>query len=392
MVNLEGTSQKQMDSAGNRHYFDWAATAMPDHSLFGTGGGYGNPSSPHREGRAARDALESARERCAAVLGVPGETLYFTSGGTESNCIPLYSHIARQGGGRIIASAGEHSSITENLKTLERLGKPTGRIPIDSSGRVTPELLAKTLEKYDDIRFAAIIAVNNEVGSVNDMNALQNILHGGRAPIHFHCDMVQAAGKIKLDIAGWNIDSASFSAHKLGGPRGIGLLYLRLPLEVLYSGGGQEKNIRPGTENVAGALAMANCLEMRAMPEKLDIEYANARRRWKHLLDALKSIERCRLIPADRESDDAGFSPYIVQAAFHDVPGEVMTRALDDLGFAVSTGSACSTASPERPVLSAMGIDDNVSLEGIRISQGWSTTDEEIALLLDAIGEVLSFL
>ena len=381
-----------MDTTETRRYFDWAATAVPDISLPDVRFPYGNPSSSHMEGRAAHDALENARERCAAVLGVPGDTLFFTSGGTESNCIPLYSHIARQGGGRILASAGEHSSITENVLTLERLGKRTGSIPIDSSGRVTPAALAKTLEKYGDVRFAAIMAVNNEIGAVNDMAALRDVLRSSGTPIHFHCDMVQAAGKIKLDIAGWDIDSASCSAHKLGGPRGIGLLYLRKPLEVLYSGGGQEKNIRPGTENVAGALAMANCLENHALPEKLEIEYANARRRMKRLLDALHGIDRCRLIPSGREADDAGFSPYIVQAAFQDIPGEVMTRALDDLGFAVSTGSACSTASPERPVLAAMGIDDNLSLAGIRISQGWTTTDEDIDLLLNAITEVLSFL
>jgi cysteine desulfurase len=102
--------------------------------------------------------------------------------------------------------------------------------------------------------------------------------------------------------------------------------------------------------------------------------------------------ERCRFIPAEREIDDTRFSPYIVQAAFRDVPGEVMARALDDMGFAVSTGSACSSASPERPVLAAMGVEENLSLEGIRISQGWSTTDEEIDLLAAAISEVLQFL
>ena len=381
------------DSAERRCYFDWAATAVPDASLFDAAIPYGNPSSPHLEGRAARDALENARERCAAVLRVPPETLYFTSGGTESNCIPLYSFAARQGGGRIIASAGEHSSVAENLQTLERMGRLTGRIPIDSNGRVAPESLSKTLEKHGDTRFAAIMAVNNEIGAVNDMAALRDVLRRKSGPpVHFHCDAVQAAGKIALDLGGWDIDSASISAHKLGGPRGIGLLYLRLPLEVLYSGGGQEKNIRPGTENVSGALALAQCLENHGLPEKIDAELADARRRWKRLLGAFMGMDRCRLIPAGREPGDRGFSPYIVQAAFKDIPGEVMTRALDDLGFAVSTGSACSSASPERPVLAAMGVSDSLSLEGIRISQGWTTTDEEIDLLLAAITEVLSFL
>ena len=381
-----------IDVTDSRHYFDWAATAIPD-ILPLDNFPFGNPSSPHREGRDARDALEDARTRCAIALGVPAETVYFTSGGTESNCIPLYSHFARQSSGRILTSAGEHSSIMENMQTFERMGKPAGRIPIDYSGRVTPALLSKALEKYSDVRFAAIMLVNNEIGTVNDIGELGSIIRGVEGPpIHFHCDMVQAAGKIKMDISNWGVDSASFSAHKLGGPRGIGLLYLRLPLEVLYSGGGQEKNIRPGTENVAGAIALAQCLENHGLPGKIDAELADARRRWERLLGAFMEMDRCRLIPSDRKPGDDGFSPYIVQSAFQDIPGEVMTRALDDLGFAVSTGSACSSASPERPVLAAMGVSDSLSLEGIRISQGWTTTNEEIDLLLAAIMEVLSFL
>ncbi|MDR0315264.1 MAG: cysteine desulfurase [Treponema sp.] len=391
-----------LNNSNERHYFDWAATAIPDSSI-DPPAAFGNPSSAHKEGRMAREALEAARSRCAAILGVAPETIYFTSGGSESNCIPLYAHLPRQGGGRIIASAAEHSSVRENVKTLERLGKAVGIIPIDSSGRVTPALLAKTLEKYGDVRCAAIMAVNNETGTINDMAALSKLLRGRDGPpIHLHCDMVQAVGKIPIDLAGWDIDSASMSAHKIGGPRGIGLLYLRRPqtkglrtsgsLEALCSGGGQEKNIRPGTENVSGALAFAACLEQYAAPARISIDIEQVRRRWNKLLSAFKTIERCRLIPTERELDDKTFSPYIVQAAFKDIPGEVMARALDDLGFAVSTGSACTSASPDRPVLAAMGIADDLSLEGIRVSQGWSTTDEEIELLLEAIAEVLKFL
>jgi len=377
----------------SRHYFDWAATAVPDSHTWPRPFPFGNPSSLHSEGRAARDALESARAKCAKVLGVPPETLYFTSGGTEANCIPLYSSLARQSSGRVIASRGEHSSVAENVKSLERLGKKIGFIPVDPFGRVTPALLSQTLEKHPDTRFAAIMAVNNETGTINDMAALRPILRAVNGPpIHLHCDMAQAAGKIPLDIAGWDLDSASLSAHKIGGARGVGLLYLRKPVETLCLGGGQERKVRSGTENLAGALALAACLENHALPEKTQAERGQARLRWKRLLGALKKIERCRLIPAERGIDDEGFSPYIVQAAFRDVPGEVMTRALDDLGFAVSTGAACSSSSPERPVLAAMGIADNQSLEGIRISQGWTSTDDEIGGLLAAISEVLKFL
>jgi len=376
-----------------RRYFDWAASAPPDFPPPDARFPFGNPSSPHREGREARDALEAARAKCAAVLGVPPDALYFTSGGTEANCIPLHSSLARRGSGRILASMGEHSSISQNVKSLERLGMRVGFIPIDSSGRVTPELLSRALEKHPDARFAAIMAVGNETGTINDIRALRGELRSANgAPIHLHCDAAQAVGKIPVDLAGWGADSASISAHKIGGPRGVGLLYLRRPMEALCLGGGQERKIRSGTENVQGAAALAACLEMRADPERMRAEGGRAGARWRRLLGELKKIGRCRLIPEARGIDDGGFSPYIVQAAFEDIPGEVMARALDGLGFAVSTGAACSSSSPERPVLAAMGIGDGLRLEGIRISQGWATTDGEIDGLLAAIAEVLKFL
>ena len=372
-----------------RYYFDWAASAEPCSSL-NIPQPCGNPSSQHSEGRKAKQALEDARARCAAVLNVPAQTVYFTSGGTESNCIALYSNLFRKGEGRVIYPQTEHPSITENIKNLKKMVRPIAGIEVDSSGRGTPALLEDALEKNQDVRFAAIMAVNNETGAVTDMTALRDVVRKKQTPrIHLHCDMVQAVGKVPVDISLWDIDSASISAHKIGGPRGIGILYLRRPFEAIYRGGGQESNQRPGTENVYGALALAACLESRA-GDTLDKEFKNASLRWKRLTDALKKTDRCVLVPQDR--DENSFSPYILQTAFRGVPGEVMARALDDLGFAVSTGSACSSSATERPVLAAMGVDETTSLESIRISQGWTTTDEEIDLLIIAINEVLNFL
>ena len=375
-----------------RHYFDWAASAIPDYSLYNDSFPFGNPSSAHKEGQEAAQALEGARARCALALGVPSSAIYFTSGGTESNCISLYSLIARKSSASLIASASEHPSITENLKKLQFLGKESSLIPVDSSGRVTCENLKSTIEKQNNARFVAIMSVNNETGTLNDIKSLQSVLKKNGAPVHFHCDIVQSIGKIPVNLTEWEVDSASLSAHKIGGPRGIGILYLKKPLEVLYSGGGQEKNIRPGTENTAGALILASCLEKYLHEDNFKKETAKAGERWAFLLKELSKIQRCRFIPYGRQIDDPGFSPFILQAAFRDIPGEVMVRALDELGFAVSTGSACSSSSPERRVLAAMGIDESLRLEGIRISQGWTTTEEEIGLLIEAIKEVLKFL
>ena len=390
-----------------RSYLDWAATAIPDMfdpNGIGNPGAtdpdsaklFGNPSSTHAEGRFAREALENARSRCAKVLGVSPSRLYFTSGGTESNALVLHSLLRRRGIGRLLYSGIEHPSVRENCLLLEKLGIPVSVIAVENDGRVSERTLSKTLEKHEDTRFTAVMGVNNETGALMDLAALVSLVRQNAAktntPIHFHADLVQALGKVQTDINAWDLDSASFSAHKLGGPRGIGLLYLRKPLEPIYTGGEQEGGIRPGTENTSGALALADILERRANPDTVRVEAEKAKERFRYLIGKLKKNNRCRLIPEERQEDDPRFSPWILQARFRDVPGAVMVRALDDAGVAVSTGSACSSSSPERPVLAAMGVDESARLEGIRISQGWSTDMADMDALLSGIEKVLSFL
>ena len=386
------------ESAGIRHYLDWASTAIPE-KIFSINiekyeDLYGNPSSSHAEGQAAKDALESARSRCALVLGVEPEKLYFTSGGTESNALVLHSYLLRKDRCRLLYSAVEHPSIIENCRVLEQLGLPVGSIPVEKVGRVSAEMLSRALEKHPDARFAAIMGVNNETGSLMDIGGIISAVRLSQAkntfPVHFHCDLVQALGKVPVDIG--DMDSASFSAHKLGGMRGIGLLYLKKKMKGLYAGGSQEGGVRPGTENTQGALAMAEILELRARPETVMQESGKARERFKYLIGELRKIKRCSLIPEDREDDDPRFSPWIIQVRFRDVPGPVMVRALDKEGIAVSTGSACSSNSPERPVLQAMGLDGKARLEGIRVSQGWSTDIADLDALLAGIDKALSFL
>jgi cysteine desulfurase len=263
---------------------------------------------------------------------------------------------------------------------------------VEIDGRVSEAGLGRALEKRPGVRFAAIMAVNNETGAVNDMAALAARLRKEGA-VHLHCDLVQALGKIPVDIAAWDLDSASLSAHKLGGPRGIGLLYLKKPMETLYQGGGQEGGIRPGTENTAGALALASCLEEYTQKEALERAWGEAAKRLDRLMRGLEGLGRYCPIPQDRrDAEDRRFSPYILQAAFDGVPGEVMVRALDQAGFAVSTGSACSSSKAGRPVLEAMGLGPKLRQEGIRISQGRSTGDSEIDLLVRAIAACLETL
>ena len=380
-----------------RHYLDWAATAIPleIHPPAGSFA-FGNPSSAHREGREAREALENARSRCAAVLQVLPENLYFTSGGTESNALVLHSQLLRNPKRSLLCSGIEHPSVRENCLILKKMGFTHGVIGVEKDGRVSEKTLAKALEKHDDSGFCAVMGVNNEIGSIMDLEALVSLTRfyasKTHRPVHFHSDLVQALGKVPLDITGWDLDSASFSAHKLGGPRGIGLLYLKKPLESFYAGGEQEMGIRPGTENTQGALFMADLLECRAKAETVMTEAEKARKRFKYLISELRKIKCCILIPECRDDEDERFSPWIVQVRFRNVPGAVMVRALDNEGIAVSTGSACSSSSQERPVLASMGLDESARLEGLRISQGWTTDKPDIDALISGIKNALSFL
>jgi cysteine desulfurase len=392
-VVKENTVPFEQQTAG-RHYLYWAATAIPNKTLPGKICFFGNPSAFKTEGRLAKEALENARCRCAGVLGVETEKLYFTSGGTESNALALHSLLLRKEKGRLLYSGVEHPSVRENCLTLRNLGLPVSEIGVEKDGRVAVDTLSAALEKHPDTRFAAIMGVNNETGSFMNINALIALLRlyqekTGR-PVHFHCDLVQAIGKVPLEIG--DFDSAAFSAHKLGGPRGIGLLYLKKLVKPLYVGGGQERGVRPGTENTLGALALAYSLERRAKPETVKAEMKKAALRFKYLIAELKKINRCALIPEDRAEDDPRFSPWILQARLCGLPGAVVVRALDDMGIAVSTGSASSASSPERPVLEAMGLNESARLEGFRISQGWTTRKADLDDLLTGIEKVISSL
>ena len=383
-------------NAPARHYLDWAATAMPAIGILKLNKAefFGNPSSPHTEGRLAKEVLEKGRTRCAGVLGVNPDNIYFTSGGTESNALVLHSLLLRKGKGRLLFSEVEHPSIRENSRMLARFALSASGIGVERDGRVSEGTLAFALEKHPDTRFAAIMGVNNETGALMDIKALIAQIRSHEAkighPIHFHCDMVQALGKVPIDLGG--LDSASFSAHKLGGQRGIGLLYLKKKLESFYAGGGQGGGIRPGTENTVGAVALADLLEHRSRPDCVLEENRKAALRFKYLMRELKNISRCTIIPEDRAEEDPRFSPWILQVRFRGVPGPVMARALDKEGIAVSTGSACSSNSEERPVLAAMGLDEYARLEGLRISQGWTTEIADMDALLVGIEKVLAFL
>lgn len=371
------------------HYFDWAATSPADEdilkeSLEETLECWGNPSSTHSVGKQARELFEAARTRAAKALGVKPETIYFTSGGTESDQIPLLSVLAKPMKGTVLVSSIEHPAIREQSEALKNCGWNVVQIPADSDGRITPDAVTSLLTS--DTVLVCIMAVNNETGVIQPIyeiaDAITKACEGKRRP-KFHVDCVQAAGKIELNLGYKGIDSAALSSHKICGPRGIGILYMKDAIEPFLRGGGQEKGLRSGTENVFGAVAFSKCLERyynKANPA--DAERTNI------FVEKLAGLPGCTIVPPSRLEKKELFSPYVVQAAFNNIPGNVMLRALDAKGFSISTGSACSAKKNKRPVLEAMHIDSKLRENAVRFSFGPHTTNQAVEDLLTAVSEI----
>ncbi len=376
--------------AGMEHYFDWAATAPSDEdilkdSLAESIKYWGNPSSAHQLGNDAKSKLIAAREKCAACLKVESKNLYFTSGGTESDHIPLLSLLNRPERGTVLVSSIEHPAVREMAESLKHCGMKVVQIPSDRNGFITPE--AVTGAMTDDTLFISVMAVNNETGAVQDIYAISDAITqaslGKRRP-KFHVDCVQALGKIPLDISYKGIDSAAFSAHKISGPRGVGLLYSASPIEAFTRGGGQESGIRSGTENLFGIISFSQCMERYVIPYEISEQkesvaysrYEEQKKLTKNFIQKISAIKGCTIVPPSRldESLNLNFSPWVVQAAFNGIPGQVMVRALSAMGYYISTGSACSAKKQSRPILEAMGISKEVRENAVRFSFGPATT------------------
>ena len=372
-----------------QHYFDWAATSPADEDILRqamelTLKDWGNPSSSHTIGKNARTLLEQARERAAKALGVPAGTVYFTSGGTESDQIPLLAQLNKPATGTILISSIEHPAVREQALALKKCGWNIVQLAADKNGIITPESVQNQLTP--DTTLVCIMAVNNETGVIQPIYEIADMLtqwgKGKRKP-KLHIDCVQAAGKIQLNLAHPGIDSAALSSHKICGPRGIGILYLKDNLDAFLRGGGQEKGIRSGTENVMGAVAFSLALE-----RYYNKENSQQRQVTDDFVKKLATLKGCTIIPPGRLESPELFSPYVVQASFDHIPGNVMLRALDSQGFYISTGSACSSKKNKRPVLEAMHITPQLSENAVRFSFGPHTTAQAIGELLCAVENV----
>lgn len=323
---------------------------------------YGNPSSLHAKGFRAERELTAARNEIAALLGVHGEELYFTSGGTESNNIALFgaAHARKKRGNRIVTTMIEHPSVINAMKQLEAEGFSVTYLKPDSTGRIQPEQVFKAVTS--DTILVSMMCVNNEVGSILPLEAASAAIAAVKAPALFHVDAVQAFGKFPLKPGKLNIDLMSVSAHKIHGPKGIGALYLKKGVHIVPHtfGGGQEKNIRPGTEStplIAGFGAAVKALPNTAV-QLNKIEKLSA-----YCREQLKKVDGVVL----NSPDDA--LPYIINFSYGGVRAETMLHYLAEREIYVSSGSACSKGKASH-VLTAMGLPHNRIDSSLRLKIG----------------------
>ena len=352
-------------------YLDWNATApLRPQAAAAIGAALaecGNASSVHRWGRAARQRVERAREQVAALVGAAPDGIVFVSGGTEAN------HLALLGSGceRVLVSAVEHHSVLHALPSAEP-------IPVDRDGIVDLARLGELLVADTRPALVSVMFANNETGVIQPVAEVARIAHAHRAL--FHCDAVQAAGKVPLAIDVIGADLVSLSAHKLGGPPGIGALVVRegIELQPIVRGGGQERSRRAGSENLPGIAGFAAAAETAAAALA---EYNRVRRLRDELEAAVLSIAPDALVIGG----DVLRLPNTSAIAMPGVSAETQVIALDLDGVMVSAGAACSSGkvNPSH-VLAAMGVPPEIAASTIRISLGWSTSEADIAHFLEA--------
>jgi cysteine desulfurase len=348
-------------------------------------GAYGNPSSAHALGRQARNALDEARERLAADLGGTPREVVFTGSGTEANNLAVKgaAWVGKARGSRLVVSAVEHHAVGHAAEHLAKWGFEVAWAPVDARGRVDLAALEALLDERTIL--VAVMLANNEVGTIQPVREIADRLRERRG-IHLHVDAVQAAPYLDVDVAALGADTVAISAHKFEGPKGVGALWIRrgTPLLAQLHGGSQERHRRAGTENVAGAVGMAEAYAL-ACAEKLATRERLAALR-ERLGAACLAVDGVDLTghPAER-------LPGLLSLLVRGADGAAVAVALDLAGIAASTGSACATGSPEPShVLTAMGIGPAEAMGALRLSLGRSTTEDEVDAAIEVVPRALS--
>jgi cysteine desulfurase len=346
---------------------------------------YGNPSSAHAFGRAARAALDDAHERIARGLGAEAREIVLTSGGTEANNLALKgaAWAGKARGHRILTSSVEHHAVGHTVRYLEKFGFEVVELPVDRYGRIDPEQLDAAIT--DRTILVSIMLANNEVGTIQPIEDIARRVHGHKGVL-LHVDAVQAAPYVDIDVGGLGADLLSISGHKLEGPKGIGALYVRHGTHILaqQQGGSQERHRRAGTEDVASAVGLATAYELSCAERATTVP--RLRRLRERLGKAVLAVPGTELT-GHPKARLAGLFSMIAR----DTDGASVAVALDLEGIAASVGSACTTGSTEvSHVLTAMGYPEEEARGALRLSLGRTTTDEEIATACEVVPRVVA--
>jgi cysteine desulfurase len=372
-------------------YFDNSATTKPhkkviDEVSLCMDRYFANPSSAHRLGVEAEKKASAARAEVARLIGAEPREVVFTSGGSEANNTAIIGTAGK--GDHIISSRIEHPSVLRLLESMEEQGCEVTYLDVDDRGLVKLEQLAAAVR--ENTRLVTIMHVNNEIGSIQPVAEIVKLVRANSRRARVHIDAVQSAGKLKLDVKELGVDMLSLSAHKLHGPKGAGALYIRKGLELkpLILGGGQERGIRSGTENLPGiagfGVAAAEALVERQKKSEQVHEVK------KHFVSRLSELEDIIInSPLDEYHIDN-----ILNVSFRGVRGEVLLHALEDYKIYVSTGSACSAkqAGHKNHVLTALGLKADDMEGAIRFSFSYVNTLEEVDYAIEALKKILPFL
>ena len=369
-------------------YLDHAATTPMRPEILGVMRPYflerfGNPSSLHAYGLEAREAIEGARKQVAQVIGATPQEIVFTSGGTESDNMALRGvlHTSDDKRDHIITSAIEHPAVLETCKFIERLGHEVTYVPVDRDGRVNPSEVERAIQ--DNTRLISIMHANNEIGSIQPIAEISAL--AASRDIYVHTDAVQSVGKIPVNVGDLNVSMLSVSSHKIYGPKGVGCLYIRkgTKLRPLIFGGGHERGLRSGTENVSGIVGFSEAMRL-AIADFGD--NARIRKLRDELIDAvLQEIPYTRLNGGreHRLPNNANFS-------FSYIEGESLVLRLSAKGVAGSTGSACSSKKLEPShVLLAIGLDPVDAHGSLRLTLGRDTTKADIHYVTEVLPAVV---
>ena len=350
----------------------------------------GNPSSVHAAGRNARAMIDEARERTAGALGVLEDEILFTSGGTEANNLAILGGMGSlEPDARLITTTVEHPAVLEALRAIRGADQGVEQVEVGGDGHVDLEALVKACQPGDML---AAMAANNEIGNVTDLAKLSGLLDhafAGQRPLFF-TDAVQALGRIPVCLREWGVDLASFSAHKVGGPQGVGLLYKKqgTPLEPRQWGGGQEGGLRAGTENVAGIVSASVAVELAVKEQESYAIHTSALllHLWQQLVEKVPGILR-----NGPQLQDPMRLPNTLNLLLPHTDGQVLVTRLDILGLQASAGSACASGSLEPShVLKAVGLSDQQARAGLRLSLALSTTKTVINSAVDILSGICS--